>query len=310
MLVERRGSTKSKLFIPSISKFTPMIGCVFEQRMTIVSIGEILWDIFPDSSRLGGAPFNFAVNAHRLGHRALFLSAVGDDELGHAAIAQAARLGLETEFIQIVPGAATGRVVVQLDSAGQPDFTIHRPAAYDHLSIGPAEFEPIAAAGPKWIYFGTLFQMDPQARAQVKWLRSQLSRAQCFYDVNLRRGGNTADLVRELCAGAACVKVNHEEARLYPACDSDAWAAAITRAENGCSVRIGQDRADCAGYRVNVVDAVGAGDAFSAAFLHGIHQGWSAARTGDFANRLGALVASRAGGTPEWSLDELERFTA
>ena len=69
--------------------------------MTILSIGEILWDVYSDSSRLGGAPFNFAVNAHRLGHRVLFLSATGDDERGAAAREKAAALGLDTSFLQI-----------------------------------------------------------------------------------------------------------------------------------------------------------------------------------------------------------------
>ena len=70
-------------------------------------------------------------------------------------------------------------------------------------------------------------------------------------------------------------------------------------------MRIGKDLAECPGYPVNVVDTVGAGDAFAAAFLHGLAAGWSAAKTGDFANRLGALVASRAGAVPEWSVGEL-----
>ena len=85
-----------------------------------------------------------------------------------------------------------------------------------------------------------------------------------------------------------------------------ASSVAITRGEQGCEVRIGSDRAECPGYPVKVADTVGAGDAFAAAFLHGLGAGWSAARTGDFANRLGALVASRAGAVPEWSPRELE----
>ena len=80
---------------------------------------------------------------------------------------------------------------------------------------------------------------------------------------------------------------------------------ATTRGERGCEVRIGNDRAECPGYTVKVADTVGAGDAFAAAFLHGLAAGWSAAKTGDFANRLGALVASRAGAVPEWSPAEL-----
>ena len=77
-------------------------------------------------------------------------------------------------------------------------------------------------------------------------------------------------------------------------------------AERGCVVRIGSDQAECPGYPVKVADTVGAGDAFAAAFLHGLGVGWSAAQTGDFANRLGALVASRAGAVPEWSPKELD----
>ena len=123
--------------------------------------------------------------------------------------------------------------------------------------------------------------------------------------MNLRRGCYTPELVRELLSLAAAVKVNDDEAELFPDL-GQASSVAITRGERGCEVRIGSDHAECPGYPVKVVDTVGAGDAFAAAFLHGLAAGWSAAQTGDFANRLGALVASRPGATPEWSLRELK----
>jgi fructokinase len=132
-----------------------------------------------------------------------------------------------------------------------------------------------------------------------------MPQARRFYDVNLRRGCYTPELVRELLAMADAVKMNDDEAELFPDLD-DAPAVAVTRGEQGSSVRIGADRAECPGYTVTVVDTVGAGDAFAAAFLHGLGLGWGAAKTGDFANRLGALVASRAGAVPEWSPSELE----
>ena len=273
--------------------------------MTILSIGEILWDVYPDSSRLGGAPFNFAVHAHRLGHHVVFLSAVGDDELGAAARDKAAVLGLDTEFIPVAAGQATGRVTVRLDAGGQPDFTIHRPAAYDFLRLGDAQLARIAALQPGWIYFGTLYQMNEGARTQVRRLIEALPHARRFYDVNLRRGSYTPELVKESMALAQVVKLNHEEAELFPNFGGT-WAAAVTCGARGCAVRIGEDRAEDGGRPVKVVDTVGAGDAFAAAFLHGIAQGWSAARTAEFANRLGGLVASRAGAVPEWSLSELE----
>jgi fructokinase len=281
-----------------------MIGCLFKNQMTIFSIGEILWDVFPDTVRLGGAPFNFAVHAHRLGHRVIFLSAVGDDERGRAALERAAGLGLSTDFIQVVAGRPTGSVSVRLDEEGHPDFTIHRPAAYDCLTLDEPQLQRLAELRPDWIYFGTLYAAQGCARDVLRRLMDAVPDARRFYDVNLRRGSYTPDLVRELLALADAVKMNDGEAEQFPDL-GEVPAVAITRAEQGSAVRIGNDRAECTGYPVKVADTVGAGDAFAAAFLHGLASGWNAAKTGDFANRLGALVASRAGAVPEWSPGEL-----
>jgi fructokinase len=291
--------------------------------MTIASIGEILWDVFPDSERLGGASLNFAVHAARLGHRVIFLSAVGDDDRGRAARERAAALGLPAEFIQVASGAPTGVVTVRLNGAGLPDFTIHRPAAYDRLRLGESELARLAALAPEWIYYGTLYQSEAQSRAETEKLLAALPRARRFYDVNLRRDSWTPALVEELMRGAHAVKLNEDEAaeidahmgRRHGSLEAfTAWwagrlgwqAVAVTRGEQGCAVRIGTDYAEAPGKPVTVADTVGAGDAFAAAFLHGLGQGWDAHRTGDFANRLGALVASRAGGTPAWTPAELE----
>jgi len=272
--------------------------------MTLVSVGEILWDVFDDSERLGGAPFNFAVHAHRLGHHVLFLSAVGDDERGRRALERVARLGLSTHFIQTVPGVPTGSVSVLTDSSGQPEFTIHRPAAYDRLRFGAEMLSRISAAQPAWIYYGTLIQTDPDVRQGIGELMKSTAPARRFYDVNLRTGCYTPELVRELMMSADAVKLNEDEAREFPL-PGGFSAAAITRGAAGCQIRIGSDLAECPGYPVRVADTVGAGDAFAAAFLHGLERGWSAAKTGEFANRLGALVASKPGAIPDWSLDQL-----
>ena len=83
-------------------------------------------------------------------------------------------------------------------------------------------------------------------------------------------------------------------------------AVAVTRGARGCAVLSAGEYAEAPGYAVRVVDTVGAGDAFAAAFLHGLSEGWPPARIADFANRLGAVVASRAGGVPEWTPEECE----
>ncbi|MFB3826094.1 MAG: PfkB family carbohydrate kinase [Bryobacteraceae bacterium] len=266
--------------------------------MNIVVIGEILWDVFADSERLGGAPFNFAVHARRLGHEVMFVSAVGDDDRGRRALERAARYGLPTDFIRVAPDMATGAVTVFLDAAGQPDFTIHRPAAYDALRLDAGQLGRIASAKPGWIYYGTLLQTDPNAYRVTLDLLRALPRARRFYDINLRRDSYTPELVRTLMAAADAVKLNDEEAALFPeysACS----ITAVTRGERGCALRIRGDYAECPACPVTVVDTVGAGDAFAAAFLHGLDQGWSAAKTGDFANRLAASIAAQRGAVPE-----------
>ena len=272
------------------------------EGMTIVSLGEILWDIFPDHEELGGAPFNFAYHATRLGHRVLFVSAVGDDERGRRALAQASALGIDTSLVRTVNGVPTGCVEVHLDAARQPSFTLQRPAAYDLLSLTDSELDRIVAAEPIWICFGTLAFVVPEALETLQRLLAACPRARRFYDVNLRKDNWSEKLVSKLMPLADAVKLNESEAAELGMLllQSRAATVCITRAERGCSI----NQLDVPGYPVDVVDAVGAGDSFSAAYLHGLAAGWPPAEVADFANRVGGLVASRRGGTPIWSPEE------
>jgi fructokinase len=81
-------------------------------------------------------------------------------------------------------------------------------------------------------------------------------------------------------------------------------SACVTRGEKGCVMLVNGEYAEADGYAVQSQDTVGAGDAFAAAFIHGLSQQWPAREIADFANRVAALVASRPGGTPPWTLEE------
>jgi fructokinase len=216
--------------------------------------------------------------------------------------------------------------MVRVDSAGQPDYTICRPAAYDALRLDRADLRRLAAIEPDWLYYGTLYQAEPAARAETRKLADALPGAKRFYDINLRRHCYTRELVAELMATAHVVKLNDDEAGAVDSMfgrrhDSlseftQFWsrkfgwtAVAVTRGSRGCAVRIGGDYAEPPGYTVKVADTVGAGDAFAAAFLHGLSRGWDGHRTGDFANRVGAVVASRPGGVPVWSMEDCDSLT-
>jgi fructokinase len=172
-----------------------------------------------------------------------------------------------------------------------------------------------------WIYFGTLHQMSPDAKALTARLLERIRGARRFYDVNLRVDSYTPSLVRELFSRATVVKLNDTEVMQISQmfgrpCDSleefcrsytktFGWeAVCVTRGSKGCVLLIGGQYCEANGYRIAVADAVGAGDAFAAAFVHGIGNGWPVDQIADFANRVGALVASRTGAIPTWTVEE------
>ena len=271
--------------------------------MTILSLGEILWDVFPDGrEELGGAPFNLAFHALRLGHEPVFISAVGDDPRGARARQKATKLGIDTGFIQTNANAPTGAVTVTLDAVGQPSFVLERPAAYDHVALTGRQIQALSATNPVWICFGTLFFTSSVNLAALRCLLAACPNARCFYDVNLRKDNWNDALVRELLPLADVVKMNESEMEiLAPAVSSMRATVCVTQADRGCLI----DGVAAPGYRVAVADAVGAGDAFSAGLLHGIGEGWPLSHAADFANRVGAIVASRPGATPFWTMEEL-----
>src|SRR5437899_1424704 len=121
----------------------------------IVVLGEVLWDVFPESMRLGGAPLNFAVHASRMGFQSLLLSAVGDDDLGRRAEAAVKNWGLDTSMLQTTARWQTGTASVRVDISGHPAFQIPRPAAYDAAELTEEGIRRLTAWSPAWLYHGT-----------------------------------------------------------------------------------------------------------------------------------------------------------
>jgi fructokinase len=294
---------------------------MLELATQIVAIGEILWDVFPDGERLGGAPFNFAAQAAALGHRTALLSAVADDERGSKALAEARRLAVATELIRTVEAPPTGYVTVSVDEGGQPDYVIHRPAAYDRVELADEAVTELRSNPPEWIYFGTLLQVDPAALATTLRLLDAAPQARRLYDVNLRKDSYSRELLGQLLPLATVLKINADEAaevrRLFGEPESDIETFALDYAERygyegvcvtlgaaGCYVLWNGRGVRAESYRVTVRDAVGAGDAFAAAFVHGVVSEWTTEETAEFANRVGALIASRSGAVPVWTVAE------
>ena len=298
--------------------------------MRIVSVGEILWDVIGKNEYLGGAPLNFAAHSQKLGHEVFPLSAVGADARGRKALDLLKGRGMSTELVQVLPGKPTGTAEVELDMEGKPTFRIVRPVAYDFVDLTDRELKRIAQLQPDWIYLGTLYHMSAQALASTKKLLKAVPTAKRFYDVNLREGHWSLATIEQLSSLATVTKLSDSEAESLDA-SVDAsegpghsienfcrrWAErfgcktmCVTFGERGCAILKDGKYSQAPGYHVTVADTVGAGDAFSAAFVHGLNQGWDAERIALCANAVGALVASRSGAIPDWSIAEAHAMMA
>ena len=282
--------------------------------LTIVGLGELLWDLFPTGRQLGGAPANFAYSSHLLGDNGTVVSRVGADELGNDIRESLATFGLSDDFVQTDDEHPTGTVKVKLDKAGQPDFTITYPSAWDFLEWS-APLQHLATAADA-VSFGSLAQRSPKSKQTIAaFLDALRPEAAKVFDVNLRQSFYSAEVLRESISRATIVKLNQDEvpkvATLLelPAKDLRGFGReilerfnvsliCITRGEKGSLLMSATEEHDHPGYRVKVRDAVGAGDAFTAGLVNQVLHGVPLAEANDFANRMGAWVASNSGAMP------------
>jgi fructokinase len=294
--------------------------------MLAVGVGEVLWDRLPGGDEIGGAPFNVVSHLARLGHRAAYLTAVGRDALGDAAIAQMASRGIDTSLVGRADGVPTGLARVTVAPGGSPAFVIGRPAAFEHWPAG--DHGQVVAMRPAFLVFGTLAQLHAGARAGLAAIAAGCPDALTLYDVNLRDDWWAPDAVTELIKLAGIVKLSVSEARELAGVLEVTWkddpetfsrdlarrrglrGVAITAGPDAASLWLDGDFARAAPPAAKVVDAVGAGDAFAAGLLDAIGQRLPVAAALRRANALGTLVASRRGAQPPWVPAELAALEA
>jgi fructokinase len=287
----------------------------------IVGLGEVLWDLLPAGKALGGAPLNFAFHCHQLGHPAALVSRVGADALGDEIRAELRGRGLADDFVQRDPDHPTGTVGVSLDASGQPTYTIHE-GSWDHLAWD-GRLEGLIR-GARAVCFGTLVQRHPAARGTVRRLLDAAGNALVVCDLNLRQHYYDRDVVERSIRASRWVKLNDAELLVLGdllglagsgesalAADlrrrSGAELVALTRGENGCLVQTAGEEFEEPGVRVQVVDTVGAGDAFTAGLVCAALEGRPLREAARFANRLAARVAAAPGGTPRIDRAAVER---
>jgi fructokinase len=287
---------------------------------TVIAFGELLWDIFPSGEVLGGAPANFAYRINSLGHDGWLVTRLGKDDRGQHAAELLRANGMSLNHIQRDETHPTGTVPVELDATGSPNFTILPNVAYDYIEI--TEDLLALAAMADCICFGTLIQRAEISRRTLYALLDAAPQAVKVLDLNLRKDCYTQETIAASLGRANILKLNESEAeilaRMFDLPDSLAkFAPAAVQQWNltACIVTLGEKGLIAAndkneliqrpGHKVKVLDTVGAGDAFTAGFVHCYFENRPLPYCCDFANALGALVAQTHGGTSPVRLSDI-----
>jgi len=283
-------------------------------KYTIVGLGEMLWDVFPNRKELGGAPANFAYMISLLGDEGVVASRVGRDRLGNAAARRLAKLGLSQEWLQLDRNSPTGTVKVQVFEDGQPKFQIAENVAWDNFEW-TSQWQALAGRASA-VCFGSLAQRSARSRKTIRlFLQNLPPNAVKVFDVNLRQSFFSADILRESAKSADIMKVNADElSRVsellgYKSNTKEAasWLlntcelklVCVTEGPSGSSLVAADGVHRHPGFPTQVADTVGAGDAFTAALIHHYLRGATLDEMNEAANRMGSWVASQVGATPK-----------
>ncbi|HEY0245611.1 MAG TPA: carbohydrate kinase [Mucilaginibacter sp.] len=280
----------------------------------VLSFGEILWDAFGDEKQAGGAPMNVALHLAKQGAKVGFASRIGMDASGFELIEYLKENKLYSNLIQQDEILPTCKVTVQLDEQQQATYIIPEPVSWDNIQTETTLTQ--AAGKAAAIIFGSLACREGATRDTLLNLLDE-TKALKIFDVNLRAPHYTLSTIENLAARADIVKMNEEEAGLLiNGSKGDlkekinefrnkfhAQTICVTRGENGALVWHDYEFYEHPGCKVEVIDTVGAGDAFLATFINGLINKQPIQQVLEKACAVGAYVTSKRGANPDYNED-------
>lgn len=293
------------------------------RSLKVMGLGEVLWDLLPSGKKIGGAPTNFAYHAHALGAEAAVISRVGRDDLGREMTDRIRELGLPVTEVQWDESAPTGTVSVSISRDGIPEYIIHENTAWDRLAATDSALASVRDVNA--LCFGSLAQRDAVARDAIRRLMAEVpNHSLRVFDINLRQHFYSRDVIESSLRLANILKLNEDElpivAGLFQIPGSireqiqwlantwDLRVVVLTLGANGSLIFQEGDWSEMGPARVQVVDTVGAGDAFTAAMVMGLLHGGKLPAVHAFASEVAGFVCSRDGATPPLPLHLSQHF--
>lgn len=292
------------------------------RKIKAVSFGEVLWDVFADGKKIGGAPLNLALRMQSLGCEAAMVSAIGKDTDGEEIISYVQEKGLDTTGIVTVKGYPTGLVQVYVNERGSASYEISYPSAWDKIVLTPNVFDLVQEADV--MIYGSLACRDAVSKESL--LKLLEIDGYKVFDVNLRPPHYEIDTLLELMKKADFIKFNDEElieiaSKLgshtnllednmeFIAKKAGSEAICVTKGKHGAILLWEGQLYSNNGYVVKVVDTVGAGDSFLATLIMKLLVKETPQKALDYACAMGALVAAAPGANPDISTEQIEELT-
>lgn len=296
-----------------------------EEKNKILAFGEVLFDVYDGDAVIGGAPLNFASHMKKLGADSLMMTAVGDDELGKKALDFIRNAGVSDRFIAILKDLPTGVCNVTLDAHGKPEYELKTGVAYDEIPFSPELSDEISGGKFDLFYLGTLAMRNEKSRLSAKRAaRSGKGRfREVFYDVNIRQNFYSREIVEFGLGACTTLKISRDEAGVFEElgiantkndlaslCKTLAEKYSIPRVimtldSDGAAVYLsdGDRLIHSEKPHAKVASTVGAGDSFSAAYMHGVLTGKDEEGALHDAITLSSYVVSKIGAIPDYDED-------
>jgi len=289
----------------------------------LICFGELLWDVFPSGKVIGGAPYNITNRATALGLKASVITSIGRDALGDELIDLIKENKVDTTFIQVHDTLPTSEVRIKVGEGGEPTYDIVRPVAWDDVRIN--ENIRSAVRGSQSFVYSSLGLRDQRSCDALFDLLPHAQLKIC--DVNLRDGHFKKETILKMLRHADVLRTNEHELQMI-----SSWLglAGLDRREQMKKLSahygykfvlssLGEHGAVCLQgdhfytqpvYKVDVEDTVGAGDAFLASFINCYLDGRDLPACLRMGCVVGALTASKKGGTPEITNEEIDQMLA
>lgn len=277
----------------------------------VLCFGEVLWDTFDDGKKVGGAPLNVARHLLQQSVDAIMVSRIGMDDSGAELLNSLGESNLPLQLIQHDKNLPTCEVTVELNAEGHATYIIPQPVSWDCIQPSAELLQYVETA--EAIVFGSLACREVETRTTLLNLLSEYTVPLRIFDVNLRPPHFEQDTIETLAALSNVVKMNEDEANMLIHGSGTlrekmvefhkkfhAQTICVTRGENGAIIWHEEEFYEHPGFKIDVVDTVGAGDSFLATLIAGLLSGQPIPLTLEKACKIGGFVASQRGANPTY----------